>query len=286
MSGPGGNNSANRGDVATLPASGLLAFIDRAARDPDFDIAKFGALLDRHEAMVERQKRDAFNQAMAEVQADIGAIAKSGKNPSFQNPYAKMEDLDREARPVYSRHGFSVRYGSAEAPREGWLRVTLTIAHRDGYSEQHYLDGPIDSAPSERVRRTGIQSVGSTVTYLRRYLLQMVLNLVPANDPADDDGEAPRQRPPPPRPAGPPRQTISSWLDDLETQLAGVDSVAAMDAIVQTADVQKASKLLRGEALQRFNAIVAAAIDRLGDGWPGTEEPGSNEIRPEDRLEG
>jgi hypothetical protein len=38
-----------------------------------------------------------------------------------------------------------------------------------------------------------VQAVGSTITYLRRYLMQMGLNLVPENDPTDDDGEGTRR---------------------------------------------------------------------------------------------
>lgn len=42
---------------------------------------------------------------------------------------------------------------------------------------------------------TPVQAVGSTVTYLRRYLSAMVFNVVLADD--DDDGEATRRTPPP-----------------------------------------------------------------------------------------
>lgn len=278
----------------TLPANGLLAFIERASRDPEFDVAKFGALLDRHEAMVERAKKDAFNHDMAKVQAEIGRILRTGKNPTFVNPYARLEDLDRAARPIYSAHGFSVRYGSAPAPREGWLRVTLTIAHRDGYSEEHYLDGPIDSQQNERRGRTPIQAVGSTVTYLRRYLLQMVLNLVPGDNPEDDDGEGQRrprvtvQEPGNDRdainrelPLGEGvarRKRVSQWLDDLEKRLQDCRTREEYDLIANSRDVVGAQRGLKNEDdLKRLQQLLADAAEAV-------ESAGT--ITPEDRIEG
>lgn len=284
--------NASASDVPALPSAGLLGFIERASRDPEFDIAKFGALLDRHEAMVERQKKDAFNRDMAGVQGEIGTILRSGKNPTFNNPYAKLEDLDRQARPIYSAHGFSVRYGSAQPPREGWLRVTLTIAHRDGYSEEHYLDGPIDSQSSERQRRTAIQAVGSTVTYLRRYLLQMVLNLVPGNNPEDDDGENQRRRTKidPPEPGEDARDAINRelplqgqddpiarqerWLDDLEVRLQGCTTREDYDLIAQSRDVVGAQRGLKEPQLTRLWKMLGEYAEALDNPT----------ITPEDRL--
>jgi len=182
---------------AVIDGGAFLSFVERAMRDETFDVSKFQSLLTEYRMERDRLKRDAFNRDMADVQNEIGRINATGRNPTFNKPYAALEDLDRAARPVYTQHGFSVRYGSALSdktvppPAPGELRAVLIVSHREGYSEEHYLDGPKDIQTGAR-GRTGIQAVGSTVTYLRRYLLQMVLNLVPAQNPDDDDGEATR----------------------------------------------------------------------------------------------
>ena len=97
---------------------------------------------------------------------------------------------------IRAKYGITVRYTSSLTKtqpvpplRDGWQRVVLILEHIDGYWEETHLDGPPDIARNERVPRTPVQSVGSTTTYLRRYLFLMALNLVPGGDPTDDNGE-------------------------------------------------------------------------------------------------
>lgn len=256
----------------------LMSFIERAAREPDFDLHKFESLLRLQREAEQEQARRAFNTAMAEVQTRIGAIARSGKNPTFSNPYAKLEDLDRAARQIYTEHGFSVRYGSAlssaNAPPllPGNMRVVLIVSHSGGFTEEHHLDGPVDSQGGGRgPTRTPIQAVGSTVTYLRRYLLQMVLNLVPAGDPSDDDGEAQRRREalnrevPMPEPAGNGRDPWDLWLTTLDAEAAKLSDTEGWDKFWDRNAVKRAFGGLQGEQLARLEAIQQRHRDRL---WP------------------
>lgn len=181
-------------EIAPVNSTALMSFIERAAINPDFDVQKFGELLRMQREMEHDQSRRAFNQAMATTQADMPPVVRSATNKHLGNKYAKLEDLDREMRPIYTAHGFSVRFGSAPAP-EGYIRITCTVAHASGYFEENYLDAPTNNVGSQggRTATTGVQAVGSAVTYLRRYLLGMVFNIVLADD--DDDGEAMRSQP-------------------------------------------------------------------------------------------
>jgi hypothetical protein len=69
------------------------------------------------------------------------------------------------------------------------MRITCTVAHDAGYFEENYLDAPVSTTGSQggRMAITPVQAIGSTITYLRRYLLGMCWNAVLADD--DDDGE-------------------------------------------------------------------------------------------------
>ncbi len=176
--------------------SPLMSFIERAAREPEFDLNKFSELLRLQQEAEDKQAKRAFNAAMASVEAEIGPVLRDRVNPGVNRKYATLEAIDAAARPIYSAHGLSIRFGCDVPPKDGWMRITCTVSHRDGYSETNYLDSPVDIAQRAR---TPVQAVGSTISYCRRYLLQMCLNIVLADDPTDDDGEAQRlQRPSPP----------------------------------------------------------------------------------------
>ena len=181
-------------EIAPVNSTALMSFIERAAINPDFDVQKFGELLRMQREMEHDQARRAFNRAMASAQASMPPVVRSATNKHLGNKYAKLEDVDREMRPIYTENGFSVRFGSAPAA-EGYIRITCTVAHAAGYFEENYLDAPTNNVGSQggRTATTGVQAVGSAVTYLRRYLLGMVFNIVLADD--DDDGEGMRSQP-------------------------------------------------------------------------------------------
>jgi hypothetical protein len=180
----------------TTQNGALLSFIERAAKDPEFDVQKFGELLRLQRDVGHDQSRRLFNQAMADAQSEMLPVVRDAKNSHLGNKYAKLETIDAAMRPIYTRHGFSVRFGSAPAPTEGYIRITCTVAHAGGYFEENYLDAPIANLGSQggRTATTGVQAVGSAVTYLRRYLLGMVFNIVLADE--DDDGDGMRRAAP------------------------------------------------------------------------------------------
>lgn len=171
-------------------AGSILQMIERFVRS-DIDPQRVQALLDLYNQERDRAQLEAFNADLAELQSEVWQVAASGHNPTFRTAYPKLHDLLKEARPYYTKHGFAIRFGTAlrrtaaPALQQGWVRVVLIISHNQGHWEEHYLDGPPDTS---RSGRTPVQAVGSTVTYLRRYLLMMIINLVPGGDPTDDDG--------------------------------------------------------------------------------------------------
>lgn len=272
----------NNGDAL----SEWVGFLQRAASDPNIDVAKLRELMAMLERERDRQGWVAFNRAMAAVAAEIQQIIPTGKNPTFSSPYASLEDLDREARPIYARHGISIRYGSGytrpnaiSPPQPGWQRVVIILSHGD-YTEEHHLDAPPSVGSG---RRTPMQEVGSNTTYARRYLLQMALNLVTSANPDDDDGEAsrnpiPSRRPPPPPPpareAPPKRRTVNEWLTALEIQLQDAQSSEDVDHILAGREVQEAQLKLTNGAKDRLDTMIREALDRFR----------SDDITPEDRL--
>ena len=257
--------------IATTDSNaGLLNFIERASRDPEFDVAKFGELLRMQREVTHEQARREFNQAMAAAQAEMLPVIRDATNTHIGSKYAKLETIDRDMRPIYTRHGFSVRFGSAPSPTEGWLRIICTVSHVGGYSEVNHLDAPPDASGSRgSANKTAVQAVGSAVTYLRRYLLTMVFNIVLADD--DDDGEATRKPPggkPPSRdPLEEPNGT--QWFRNLQALLAAARSEQAVVEIAGHRTVrhalESAPTLIRDniqEALRNAHERVKPAADK------------------------
>ena len=281
-------------EVATSNGTALMSFIERAAKDETFDVAKFGELLRLQRDVGHDQSRRAFNAAMAAAQAGMLPVVRDAKNTHLNNKYAKLETIDAAMRPIYTVHGFSVRFGSAPAPTEGYIRITCTVAHAAGYFEENYLDAPITNTGSQggRMATTGVQAVGSAVTYLRRYLLMMVFNIVLADE--DDDGEglrrvaaaaAPRaERRVDPTVYDPPRtRTRRDFLDGLAIALRDVQSAEEADRIVCSEEVMRAKEAFQNGHKAELDKLINETLKK----WYVEEPAGETDelvIPGEDKL--
>lgn len=127
------------------------------------------------------QRRVEFFAAMGRLTDKLPPIVKRGQ--SHHGAYARLEDIDREIRPLLAGEGFSLSFDSV--PAEGKVRVSCTLRHAAGHSETKTIDLPLDTSGS----KNGAQSVISTVSYGRRALTKMFFNLVEAGE--DTDGNDP-----------------------------------------------------------------------------------------------
>src|SRR6187399_3288986 len=175
-------------DITSLgPQDPMITFLERVMRDPVFPIEKAQAAM---QLAVEQQKRvaeRAFVFDLNAMQMELTQILRDKPNPAFHSKYASLEAIEMPARPIYTKYGSSITYGPAPSSHDGWVQVTCRLAHRSGHSEINCLEGPVstEGARGGRIGATPIQAVGIAVSYLRRYLLQLTLNLVTASDVAD-----------------------------------------------------------------------------------------------------
>jgi len=175
-------NRAN--GVATVSDPGnLIAAIARAASDPSVDVTKMERLFAMHEAMVQRQARVAFDNAMADFKAEAPTIVK-GKEVKFgqtQYKHATLAMVCDAVIEALSRHGVTHRWDLQQD--KGAVRVTCILTHRDGHSQSTPLEAPPDISG----QMNAIQRVASAVTYLQRYTLLAATGLS-TTDQAEDDG--------------------------------------------------------------------------------------------------
>lgn len=173
--------------VPTAQDGGAYEILMRAAKDPAIDSQKVRELWQIAREIRRDQAEMAFNTAMTACQAEMPVVVGKTKNSQTGSFYAALEEVDRVARPIYTRHGFALSFGTADCPIQGWYRETCTVSHRDGYSRERFADLPPDLVGIKgNPNKTGVQGFGSTMSYGQRYLTKLIFNIVIAGE--DKDG--------------------------------------------------------------------------------------------------
>jgi ERF superfamily len=176
--------------IAQPVADTLLNFVAQAVRDPSIEVTKLDALLRMQREIVADDARLQFNRAMSEAQAEMLPVLRDAQNTETRSRYARLETIDAIVRPIYTRHGFSLEFNSE--PIDGPnVRVVCEVSHVAGHSKKFHLDAALDTVGFKgTANKTPLHGLGSSVTYLRRYLVCMVFNIVLANE--DNDGNRER----------------------------------------------------------------------------------------------
>lgn len=181
---------------AVVPAdqsAALLTVIARAASDPSVDIDKMERLLAMQERVLERNAESAFNESMRGAQGEMRQVATDANNPQTRSRYATYAAIDAALRPIYTRHGFSISYGTADAP-EGYVRVLAYVSHVGGHTRRYEAAMPSDGKGAKGGDvMTKTHAFGAATSYGMRYLLKMIFNVAVGE--YDLDGNEPAQRP-------------------------------------------------------------------------------------------
>lgn len=174
--------------IPGLPAVSLLEVISRAASDPNVDAEKMERLWQLHERISARQAEIEFNKAMNACQVEMPAVLRNKINTEKDARYADLEQLDKVSRPIYTKHGFSLSFGTADCPLPGHARQTCDVSHVGGHTRRYQADIPLDlTGPKGTPNKTGTQGFGSTMSYGQRYMTKLIFNIALTNE--DNDGE-------------------------------------------------------------------------------------------------
>jgi hypothetical protein len=117
-------------------------------------------------------------KALAKAQAEFTTVPQSGFNPHFKNKFSTLEDCINMTRPILSKHGLAI----SQMPNtlDGQYVLTTILMHESG--ESIVSNQPVVSMKQDP------QSLGSALSYCRRYSLTGVLSL--ASGDFEDDGNA------------------------------------------------------------------------------------------------
>lgn len=116
--------------------------------------------------------------ALAKAQAEMRTAGMSSENPYFKSRYADLTEVVRASRPSLSKNGLSVI--QQILPNDDGQNMLHTIlSHTSG----QWIESRMRILPA----KSDVQSIGSYITYLRRYSYAALVGVVTANE--DDDGE-------------------------------------------------------------------------------------------------
>lgn len=173
-------------DLTAKPDNSIASVIERMATSKDVDVSKLEKFLDMQERIMNKNAEMAFNSSMTRLQKILPIIHQGSQikhGDKLIAKYANYEQIDKVIRPLYSAEGFSLSFNSKRMD-DGTVVYYGTVAHEQGYSRTAEIVLPSDTGPG----RNAVQAQGSSISYAKRYLVTMLLNLVTTGE--DDDGNA------------------------------------------------------------------------------------------------
>jgi hypothetical protein len=163
----------------------ILSVIERAASDPNVDVAKMKALLDMQIVVMDKQAEIEFNQAMAQLRKELTPIIKNKKNDQTNSRYADLDAIKAVADPLLVKYGFYDRY-EEDYPSEGIIGTTCEIVHEKGHSKKNRVQFTLDNMGIKgTVNKTNVHAAASSMTYGQRLSLCRALGIRISED---DDG--------------------------------------------------------------------------------------------------
>ena len=121
---------------------------------------------------------DALAAALAKAQAKIESATKSAKNPFYKSSYADLPAVWEACRKPLTDNGLSV-VQLTDTSENGTVLESVLMHSSGQWISCHYPIKPVKDDP---------QSMGSALTYSRRYSLMALVGIVA--DFEDDDGNA------------------------------------------------------------------------------------------------
>jgi hypothetical protein len=172
-------------ETNSLPAE-MMAYaqiIEKAAANPEVDVSKLEKLLDMQERVLRRRAEIAFNVAFAEMQSQLPIIQQNGQiivQGVVRSKYALFEDINEAVKPILKANGFALTFKTHTS--KGEAIVVGILMHKDGHREETDITLEADTSGS----KNSVQSIGSSISYAKRYCLCALLNITSRGE--DDDG--------------------------------------------------------------------------------------------------
>lgn len=124
-------------------------------------------------------------EALLKVQKEIKNPPTTAENPFAHSKYAALPDILNQVRPLLTKQGIILVQNTGSC-QDGRLFVQTRLLFSNGNGTETIESDKLILTPDEK-RISGVQAVGSAITYGRRYQLLALLGI--AGEGEDDDGE-------------------------------------------------------------------------------------------------
>jgi hypothetical protein len=173
--------------------------------------------------------------ALVKAQSEMGNAVKGSANPFFKSKFADLNAVREACIPVLNTHGITVLQPTTVL--DGKLYVETLLLHESG----EFISGVYEVVVG---KQNDPQSLGSAISYSRRYSLQSMVNI----GADDDDGEKAHGRGAGPVKAAPVTQ-------------AKIETMSGVSTVKEQAMVNEAPAVKKGFG------VKAPVVETEPEGW-------------------
>jgi hypothetical protein len=170
------------------PAEEFGKFLMEAMTNPNIPADKLLALGQLRRDVIADEAREAYQHHFAAFAAEMPAVERDGMvelvkdgRPVGRYPFLTYEQMDKVLRPLLTKHGLSLQFWSS-APEAKDVVIVHGALTGWGWSRESTYPVPPDTGPG----RNALQARGSAQTYAKRYVADLLCNIVRKGK--DDDG--------------------------------------------------------------------------------------------------
>lgn len=196
--------------------------------------------------------------AIVAMQQELEDAPKDKENPHFKNRYSDLATVMQKARPVLAKHGLGlVQFPEADGPK---VSVVTRLVHKSG----QWMEGVLTMT----ARDASPQSIGSAVTYGRRYSAPAAIGMATEDDDDANAATAPkqqqqqqrRQQPPKQEATPPPAADKPGVYSGTEEQRNVLRDMFAKYPALETEDKNAIAQGMRGQPMYQLKDRIEARL--------------------------
>jgi hypothetical protein len=161
----------------------------REAITQNVDTERLKALMELQREWQADEARRQFNIALAAFKKDPPVVVKDLLNKQYGSWYTSLGNLVNTVNAALGQHGLNASWDIEQG--EGSIAVICILEHEAGHSRRVRLEGPPDTSGT----KNSLQSIRSTLTYLRGATFEAVTGIASRIVNQDDDGNDAGKRP-------------------------------------------------------------------------------------------